>query len=79
MLQKVVICGVDTSGLPKLSAEENDRLMKALNVNAVRTSHYPSAPEFYKLCDRYGLYVVSESDVEALAAAVGRLLGPDRA
>ena len=30
MLQKVVICGVDTSGLPKLSAEENDRLMKAL-------------------------------------------------
>ena len=30
MMQKVVICGVDTSGLPKLSAEENDRLMKAL-------------------------------------------------
>ena len=30
MLQKVVICGVDTAGLPKLSAEENDRLMKAL-------------------------------------------------
>ena len=30
MLQKVVICGVDTSGLPKLTAEENDRLMKAL-------------------------------------------------
>lgn len=30
MLQKVVICGVDTAGLPKLSPEENDRLMKAL-------------------------------------------------
>ena len=45
--------------------EADVRLMKALNVNAVRTSHYPSAPEFYKLCDRYGLYVVSESDVEA--------------
>ena len=45
--------------------EEDVRLMKSLNVNAVRTSHYPSAPEFYKLCDRYGLYVVSEADVEA--------------
>ena len=30
MLQKVVICGVDTSGLPKLTAEENEQLMKAL-------------------------------------------------
>lgn len=50
---------------------ENDvRLMKLLNVNAVRTSHYPSAPEFYKLCDRYGLYVVSEADVEAHGVAV---------
>ena len=38
--------------------------MKQLNVNTVRTSHYPSAPEFYKLCDRYGIYVVAESDVE---------------
>lgn len=44
---------------------ENDLiLMKRLNVNAIRTSHYPSAPEFYKLCDRYGFYVISESDVE---------------
>ena len=43
-------------------------LMKALNVNAVRTSHYPSSPLFYKLCDRYGLYVMSESDVESHGA-----------
>ena len=44
---------------------ENDvRLMKSLNVNAVRTSHYPAAPEFYTLCDKYGLYVISESDLE---------------
>ncbi len=50
-----------------VSYEDMERdilLMKELNVNAVRTSHYPSAPEFYKLCDRYGLYVFSESDVE---------------
>ena len=40
MLQKVVICGVDTSGLPKLSAKENEELMKRLKAgdeqNAVR-------------------------------------------
>lgn len=39
-------------------------LMKSLNVNAVRTSHYPSSPLFYEMCNEYGLYVVSESDLE---------------
>lgn len=33
--------------------------MKALNVNAVRTSHYPNNPYFYDLCDRYGIYVLA--------------------
>lgn len=40
------------------------RLMKELNVNAVRTSHYPNMPEFYQLCDRFGLYVMDEADLE---------------
>lgn len=40
-------------------------LMKKLNVNAVRTSHYPSSPLFYRLCDEYGLYVMSEADLES--------------
>ena len=40
------------------------QLMKELNVNAVRTSHYPNSPEFYQLCDYYGLYVMDEADVE---------------
>lgn len=40
-------------------------LMKSLNVNALRTSHYPSSPLLYEMCDEYGLYVMSESDVEA--------------
>ncbi len=40
-------------------------LMKSLNVNALRTSHYPSSPLLYRLCDEYGLYVMSESDVES--------------
>lgn len=38
--------------------------MKRLNINAVRTSHYPNNPYFYDLCDKYGLYVLAEADVE---------------
>jgi len=39
-------------------------LMKELNVNAVRTSHYPNSPEFYILCDTFGIYVMDEADLE---------------
>ena len=39
-------------------------LMKELNVNAVRTSHYPNSPEFYLLCDTFGIYVMDEADLE---------------
>lgn len=44
--------------------EQDVRLMKQLNINAVRTCHYPNESYFYELCDRYGLYVVSEANVE---------------
>ena len=40
-------------------------LMKKLNINAVRTSHYPNDPTFYKLCDEYGIYVMDEANVES--------------
>ena len=40
------------------------RLMKQFNFNAVRTSHYPNPPEFYDLCDEYGLYVIDEANIE---------------
>lgn len=40
------------------------RLMKEHNVNAIRTSHYPNAPEFLRMCDRFGFYVIDEADVE---------------
>lgn len=40
------------------------QLMKELNVNCVRTSHYPPDPLFLQLCDRYGIYVVDEADIE---------------
>ncbi|CAA9570883.1 MAG: GH2 [uncultured Thermomicrobiales bacterium] len=39
-------------------------LMKRHNVNTVRTSHYPNDSAFYDLCDRYGLYVIDEADLE---------------
>jgi len=41
------------------------KLMKQLNINAVRTSHYPNAPEWYSLCDEYGLYVMDEANLES--------------
>ena len=54
--------------------EADLRLMKELNMNAVRTAHYPHDPFWYTLCDRYGLYVVNEANVEShgLGAALQR-------
>lgn len=52
--------------------EEDVRLMKRLNINAVRTCHYPNDSYFYDLCDRYGLYVVSEANVETHGMAQGK-------
>ncbi len=43
---------------------EQIAVMKSLNINAVRTSHYPHAIEWYDLCDELGLYVVDEANVE---------------
>lgn len=39
-------------------------LMKQNNINAVRTSHYPNTPEWYELCNKYGIYLVDESNIE---------------
>ena len=47
--------------------EEDIKTMKRLNINAVRTSHYPNDPIFYDLCDKYGLYVLAEANVECHA------------
>jgi beta-galactosidase len=40
-------------------------LMKRNNINAVRTCHYPNVPEWYALCDEYGLYIVDEANIES--------------
>ena len=50
--------------VPVESMLRDIRLMKQFNVNAVRTSHYPNSPAWYELCDRYGLYVMDEANIE---------------
>lgn len=71
--QPVLIKGVnrheiDPDGGYVVSRErmENDiRLMKAFNINAVRTCHYPDDPYWYELCDKYGIYMVAEANIES--------------
>lgn len=41
------------------------KLMKLFNINTVRTSHYPNDPLWYDLCDKYGLYVIDEANIES--------------
>ena len=51
--------------------EADVRLMKACNINAVRTCHYPNDEYWYELCDRYGLYVWDEANNESHAQGYG--------
>ncbi|MBK5112291.1 MAG: DUF4981 domain-containing protein [Candidatus Heimdallarchaeota archaeon] len=51
--------------IPFERMEEDVRLMKQYNINAVRTSHYPNHPKFYELCDKYGIYVMDECNIES--------------
>lgn len=48
------------------------RLMKRLNINAVRTCHYPDDPRWYDLCDEYGIYVVAEANQESHGFQYGK-------
>jgi beta-galactosidase len=41
------------------------RVMKSFNINAMRTSHYPQQEFWYEMCDKYGLYLVDEADIES--------------
>ncbi len=47
------------------------REMKRMNINAVRTSHYPNDAKWYDLCDQYGIYVVAEANVESHGMGYG--------
>ena len=71
--QSVILKGVnhhDTHPLTGYTMTDDDirkdlALMKQLNMNCIRTSHYPPTPEFISLCDEMGFYVVDECDNEA--------------
>ena len=47
------------------------RIMKQLNINAVRTSHYPDDPRWYELCDEYGIYLTAEANLESHGMGYG--------
>ena len=53
------------------SMERDIALMKQMNINTVRTCHYPDDPYWYELCDRYGLYVWDEANCESHAQGYG--------
>jgi beta-galactosidase len=66
------ICGVNRHdfhpeyghAVPESVAEADIKLLKANNITAVRTAHYPAARYFYELCDKYGVLVMSECNLE---------------
>ena len=57
--------GLQGRVMTREQTEEDLRLMKAAGINAVRTSHYPNNSFFYELCDRYGIYVIDEMNLES--------------
>jgi beta-galactosidase len=77
--QPILIKGVDRHELDPdggyiVSIErmkQDIRIMKQLNVNAVRTSHYPDDPRWYDLCDEAGLYLVAEANLESHGMGYG--------
>lgn len=78
--QPVLIKGVnrhelDPDGGYVVSMErmlEDIRIMKQLNINAVRTCHYPDDPRWYDLCDKYGIYVTAEANIESHGMGYGK-------
>lgn len=71
--KRVLIKGVNLHEFNPLTGQYVDKAlmlkdieqMKKLNINAVRTSHYPHPEEWYKLCDKYGIYLVAEANIES--------------
>ncbi len=77
--QRILIKGVDRHEFdpdrgqaitPELM-EKDIRTMKQFNINAVRCSHYPNQPAWYDLCDRYGIYLIDEANIESHGMGYG--------
>lgn len=66
--------------IPRETMEKDILLMKQFNINAIRTCHYPCDPYFYELCDKYGIYVVDEANIEShgLGAALQNVIDPQK-
>ena len=65
---------VDPDGGYLVSVErmiQDIKIMKRLNINAVRTCHYPDDPRWYDLCDEYGLYITAEANLETHGMGYG--------
>jgi len=56
--------------ISKASMEKDIKLMKQNNINAVRSAHYPNDPYWLDLCDKYGLYVIDEANIESHPLAI---------
>ena len=77
--QPILIKGVDRHELDpdggyNVSVErmiQDIKIMKQLNINAVRTCHYPDDPRWYDLCDQYGIYLTAESNLESHGMGYG--------
>ena len=54
----------------KISMEKDIKLMKQNNINAVRSAHYPNDPYWLELCDKFGLYVIDEANIESHPLAI---------
>ncbi len=58
--------------VPRELIESDIRLAKSHNINTIRCSHYPNQTAFYEFCDRYGIYVMSEANVESHGVRWGK-------
>ena len=58
--------------------ERDAQMMRQNNINCVRMAHYPNDPRMYEICDRYGIYVMSEANVESHGIRYGKDCLPER-
>ncbi|MFA5816139.1 MAG: glycoside hydrolase family 2 TIM barrel-domain containing protein [Bacteroidales bacterium] len=76
----ILIKGVNRHEMDPLTAtwvsrermEQDIRIFKELNINALRTCHYPNDPYIFELCNKYGIYVIGEADIESHGMGYGK-------
>ncbi len=62
--------------MDRKTMEKDLKLIKQANINMIRTAHYPASPLFYELCDKYGIYVMTDANNESHGYGIGnKILG----